>query len=306
MGIYNPDDTLKDADLEVKNPFQWMQQNLLPAMKAAGFSTKEQQLEFLERVFNRNAAETGALLGVNPGNVERTAASIKRSDSLNDATTKIDANDPYASLSKAFASLKDLGAALAGPSIPGIVTGLNGFAAALGFATSAVTSTHKNPDGSPEMLASAKDSTWAWLKSQSGLDKADAATLPSAKDSTWAWLKSQSGLDKADAATLPSNAAGRNFLGRDPRSPGPQSGSAYTPPSAPVVNANVTAPLTGVATVNVTNHVDVTGLVSTIMSSVKGQIEGIFRGLGSSGTNSDSGFDGRASVAYPDHVHGSH
>jgi hypothetical protein len=281
MGIYNPDDTLKDADLEVKNPFQWMQQNLLPAMKAAGFSTKEQQLEFLERVFNRNAAETGALLGVNPGNVERTAASIKRSDSLNDATTKIDANDPYASLSKAFASLKDLGAALGGPMIPSVVTGLNGFAAALGFATSAVTSTHKNPDGSPEMLDSAKDSTWAWLKSQSGLDKAAAATLPS-------------------------NAAGRSFLGRDPRSPGPQSGSAYTPPSAPVVNANVTAPLTGVATVNITNHADVTGLVSTIMSSVKGQIEGIFRGMGSAGTNGDSGHDGRASPSYPDHMHGSH
>ena len=164
MGIYGDDDRLKDADLEVRNPFQWMQQDLVPAMKAAGLCDQESQLEFLERVFNRNAAEPGALLGIKPGNVERTAASIKRSDSLNDATAKIDAADPYASLSKAFAALKDLGAALAGPSIPGIVSGLNAFSAALGFATSAITSAHKNPDGTPEMLDSAHDETWAKLK----------------------------------------------------------------------------------------------------------------------------------------------
>jgi hypothetical protein len=207
MGIYSADETLKDADLEVRNPFQWMQQNLMPAMVKAGFTTKEQQIEFVERIFNRNAAETGVLLGINPGNVERTAAAIKRSDSLADATSKIDASDPYASLSKAFASLKDLGAALGGPTIPGIVASLNAFADALGFATHSITSVHKKPDGTPEYLDSTHDGTWDAVR----------------------------GLFSSPASAKPLMSGSRSIVGRDPRSPssGPY---AYTPSSAPIVN----------------------------------------------------------------------
>jgi hypothetical protein len=157
-----------------------------------------------------------------------------------------------------------------------VISNLNAFAGALTWATDGISKTHLGPDGKPEMLDSAKDSTWAWLKS---------VIAPT-----------------ANATALPSNAAGRNFLGRDPRSP--QAGTlAYTPPSAPV-SVSVSAPLSGTATVNVVNNVNVMGLVETILSKVKGEIEGAFKSLGSAGTNSDSGFDGREHPAMPDHFHG--
>jgi hypothetical protein len=70
------------------------------------------------------------------------------------------------------------------------------------------------------------------------------------------------------------------------------------PVNLPAVNAS----LSGTATVNVTNHIDVTGLVQTIMSQVKGAIEGAFNTHVA--TNGDSGFDGRSNPSYPDHFHG--
>jgi hypothetical protein len=132
--------------------------------------------------------------------------------------------------------------------------------------------------------------------------------LDSAKDSTWAWLKAQSALDKAAAAGLPANAAGRSFLGRDPRSPGPQSGSAYTPPSAPV-SVNVAAPNVEVkSTTTVTlDGASIAAAVATrVEKMVTGALTSVFQSMGAAGTNSDSGHDGRASPSYPDHMHGSH
>jgi hypothetical protein len=88
---------------------------------------------------------------------------------------------------------------------------------ALNWATDGISKAHLGPDGKPEMLDSAKDSTWAWLKS---------IIAPS-----------------SEAKAAPSNAAGRNFLGRDPRSP--QAGTlAYTLPTAPV-SVSVAAPSVG-------------------------------------------------------------
>jgi hypothetical protein len=104
-----------------------------------------------------------------------------------------------------------------------------------------------------------------------------------------------------------------DIVGRDPRSPstGP---FAYTPVAAPpvTINSPITAPLSGTATVNVTNHVDVTGLVSTIMAQVKGEITGTLTGLMSGfrtgAGNSSAGFDGRSAPSTPDGstMHGGH
>jgi hypothetical protein len=282
MGIYGDDDKLKDAALAISNPFQWFQQDFMPALVKSGADTKGKQLEVMERLFSRNAAETGALLGINPGNVERTAASIGRANSLDQANASQNANDPFASLSQSIAAMKNFGAAFAGPMIPNVISGLSGFAGALDYATHSISATHLGADGKPEMLDSAKDSTWAWIKA--------SFAAP------------------AYAAAIPSNAAGRNFLGRDPRSPGPQSGLAYTPPSAPV-SVSVTAPLTGQANVNIAAvnvKIGDQSIVAIVEREIKGAIAGIFHSLGASGTNGDSGHDGRASPSYPDHFHGAH
>jgi hypothetical protein len=153
------------------------------------------------------------------------------------------------------------------------------FAGALNFATGSISKAHLGPDGKPEMLDSVKESD----------------------SSVWQWVKSNILALPAEAKGLPANAAGRQFLGRDPRSPGPQSGLAYTPPAVPV---NVSANLQGAATVNVENHVNVTGLVETIMSKIEGRITGMFKSMGAAGTNGPSGVDGRQSAVYPDHFHG--
>jgi hypothetical protein len=280
MGIYGDDDKLKDAALAISNPFQWFQQDFMPALVKSGADTKGKQLEVMERLFSRNAAETGALLGINPGNVERTAASIGRANSLDQANTNQNANDPFASLSQSIAAMKNFGAAFAGPMIPNVISGLSGFAGALDFATHSISATHLGADGKPEMLDSAKDSTWSWVKA--------SFAAP------------------AYAAALPSNAAGRNFLGRDPHSP--QSGTlAYTPPSAPV-SVNVSAPNVDVkSTTTVTlDGASIAAAVATrVEKMVTGAITSMFSSMGAAGTNGDSGHDGRASPVYPDHMHGS-
>jgi hypothetical protein len=278
MGIYGPDQKLKDSQLAISNPFKWMQETFMPALIKSGANTKGEQLEVLERLFSRNAAETGALLGINPGNVERTAASIGRVNSLDQANANQNANDPFAALSQSFAALKNFGAAIAGPTIPSVIWNLNAFAGALDWATGGISKAHLGADGQPEYLDSAKDSTWAAIRS--------ALAAPAA------------------AAVLPSNAAGRQFLGRDPRSPGPQSGLAYTPPPAPV-SVNVAAPNVDVkATTTVT--IDGNSVAAAIATRIEKMVSGMFANMGMAGTNGDSGHDGRSSPSYPDHMHGPH
>jgi hypothetical protein len=130
MGIYDKNKQLVDADLQLQNPFEWFQKDMMPAMLKAGFDTKDKQMEFLERIFNRNAAETGALLGINPGNVERTAQSIKQTDTGAQASAAIFANDPMAAARAVEASMANLASNL-GQSVPGITGGLNNLAGAL-------------------------------------------------------------------------------------------------------------------------------------------------------------------------------
>lgn len=290
MGILNPDNSPVDQDLLVTNPFEWFQQKMMPAMKASGFNTKEQQLGFLEKIFNRNAAETGALLGINPGNVERTGASIKRADFLNDATNKINENDPGAALGQAFASLKNLGASLAGPTIPSIISGLQGFSAALTAATG-VLNAKTALDVNKALFKDGVAPGWlSWIESN--------------------WQKDERLFPQGDRHG-PHGVAGPTPLavrGRDPRSP--QSGTlAYTPPSAPV-SVSVSSPLQGTATAkfgNVTVQVSGQSIAAAITGELRGVMEGMFHSLGLSGTNGSSGPDGRSSPAYPDHVmHGTH
>jgi phage-related protein len=102
----------------------------MPAMVKAGFDTKDKQTEFLERIFNRNAAETGALLGVNPLNVERTAQSIKNADTLGNASASVAANNPLVAMAQVGASLSNLASNL-GQSVPGITQGLTNLAGAI-------------------------------------------------------------------------------------------------------------------------------------------------------------------------------
>jgi hypothetical protein len=73
--------------------------------------------------------------------------------------------------------------------------------------------------------------------------------------------------------------------------------------------ANVSANLTGPATAkfgSVVVQVSGQSIAAAITGELRGVIEGLFRSMGSAGTNSDSGHDGRASPVYPDHMHGSH
>jgi hypothetical protein len=73
--------------------------------------------------------------------------------------------------------------------------------------------------------------------------------------------------------------------------------------------ANITAPLSGPAKVTtgpITISISGQSIVAALASEITAKIEGMFRNMGASGTNGDSGHDGRASAIYPDHMHGSH
>jgi hypothetical protein len=301
MGVYNPDKTLHNAELAISNPFEYFQKELMPKLVNAGITSKAKQLEFFEKIFSRNPAETGALLGINPGNVERTAASIGRVNSLDAANANQNTSDPYAALAQSIAALKNFGAAFAGPAIPGIISGLTGFAAGLDVATAKLTSIFGSKDKADinKALFGGDDKTPSWFK----------------------WIETNWGNDKRlfpdtnksgphGVVGPPGPAFGPAFpRGRNPRSP--QTGEfAYTPPSAPPnINANVNATLSGAATVKipaVTIQVSGQSIAAAIVSDVRGMIEGMFKGMGAAGTNSDSGHDGRSSPTYPDHMHGSH
>jgi hypothetical protein len=73
--------------------------------------------------------------------------------------------------------------------------------------------------------------------------------------------------------------------------------------------ANVSATLQGPAHVTtgpITLTVNGAAIVAALASEISAKIEGLFRGMGSAGTNGDSGFDGRVHPVYPDIMHGSH
>jgi hypothetical protein len=268
MGIYDENDKLQNQDQLVENPFKWMQETFMPALVKAGFTTQDQQIGEVEKLTSRNSAEVAALLGIRPGNVERTAAAIGRSDTLDDATKKIGDNDPLASMAKVQAGMGNLAAAFGGPFIPSITGGLSSLANALNW-TASLTKPHLGPDGKPLMLDSAHDETPDWLRS--------FATPSSSADKE---------------AIL-----GHQIAGRDPRSPssGPL---AYSPSIAAPPSVTV-APALTVSTLPVTVNVDNGGLFGKVTSYVDAKISAALSGVASSfqsgAQNSPSFHDSRMS-----------
>jgi hypothetical protein len=273
MGIYNQKDELVDKEGLVRDPMEWLQGNLIPKLKAAGFTTQESQIAEVEKLTSRNAAEAIALQGIRPGNIERTSAAIKRSDTLNDATQKIGDNDPLAAMAKVEAGMANLASAFAGPFIPSITGGLSHLADALNW-TSSLTKPHLGPDGKPLMLDSAHDETPDWLRS---------FATPSSS---------------ADKEAM----KGHQISRRDPRSP--SSGAlAYSPSIAAPPNVTV-QPALSVTTLPVSITVDNGGMVGAVTKLVDARITAALSGLmgsfRSGSGNSSAGFDGRSAPSTPD------
>jgi hypothetical protein len=305
MGIYDEHDELKNKDSLVQNPFEWMQNTFIPALKAAGFTTQDQQIEEVEKLTSRNSAEAAALLGIRPGNVERTAAAIGRADTLHDATTKIGANDPLAAQAQVTAGIANLATALGGPFIPQITGGLSNLAGGINAAADAL-KVHTLPDGGKEMLGGPNPVLKALNDKAAGLS-----------DSFWKWLIPSDkpllsggdihpeniapGLDPA-AKWIHDRAASWSGLPANPSGPHPVSGPIAAPPVT--ISSPIQAPLTGQASVNVTVNNNVTAAIQTVKSEILGEIRGMFAGMVNSikgaAMNAAASHDGRADPAPTD------
>jgi hypothetical protein len=281
MGIYDENDKLQNQDQLIENPFKWMQETFMPALVKAGFDTKDKQVAEVEKLTSRNSAEAAVLLGINPGNVERTAQSIRQADTLNQASAAITGNDPMAAMRASEAGLANLATALGGPFIPQITGGLSNLANALNW-TAGLTKTHIGPDGKPLTLDSAHDETGDWLRS--------FATPSSA----------------ADKEAM----HGHQISGRDPRSP--SSGLlAYSPSIAAPPSVTV-QPALSVTTLPISITVDNGGMLGAVTKLVDARITAALSGLAgmfkSGAGNSSAGFDGRSAPSTPDGsvMHGGH
>jgi hypothetical protein len=178
MGIYDDHDELVDKEGLVRDPMAWLQSQLIPKLKSAGFTTQESQIAEVEKLTSRNAAEAIALQGIRPGNVDRTSAAIQRSDTLNDATAKIGDNDPLAAMAKTEAGLANLASALGGPFIPSITSGLSNLASGVNAAAASF-KVYTNPETGKQELLDAPNPTLKAIN-----DKASDLN-----DRFWNWLK---------------------------------------------------------------------------------------------------------------------
>jgi hypothetical protein len=331
MGIYEENDKLQNQDQLIENPFKWMQETFMPALVKAGFDTKDKQVAEVEKLTSRNSAEAAVLLGINPGNVERTAQSIKQDDTLNQASAAITANDPRAAMRASEAGLANLASAFGGPFIPSITGGLSNLANALNW-TASLTKPHLGPDGKPLLLDSAHDETGDWLRSFatpsssadkepllghqiSGRDPQSPSTGPYAY-TPMAPARAYDPLSSIHAAgalmpipvsivNAPGSAAAPHVESAAPTRPYDPLSSIHAPSiaSPPVtISSPITAPRNGNAqvTVNINND----GIVASVTKIVDARIQGAFSGLMSmfkSGAgNSAASFDGRQSPQTPD------
>jgi hypothetical protein len=191
----------------------------------------------------------------------------------------LESSSPMAQFYKTLADSEVALAALGAVALPAAVAALQGFDMAVNGITkllSWTTHAHLGPDGRPEMLDSLGGG-------------AQAATLPTG-------LALHAALLNRPGAMANGGGPGDSFKGA----------VALPPPS---ITANVTAPLSGPATVHtgpITLTVSGQSIVAALASEITAKIEGLFRGMGSAGTNGDSGHDGRAGIAWPDHMNGSH
>jgi hypothetical protein len=190
----------------------------------------------------------------------------------------LEATSPMAQFYKTLADSEVALAALGAVALPAAVLALRGFDAAVNAITDMIS--HKayiGLDGKPEYLDSLNSGG------------AQAATLPTG-------LALRAALLNRPGALANGGGPGDSFKG-----------TVALPP--PNVTANISAPLSGPAHVT-TGPISLTvsgqSIVAALASEITAKIEGLFRGMGAAGTNSDSGHDGRSSPVYPDHMHGAH
>jgi hypothetical protein len=288
MGIYDDHDKLQNQDRLIENPFRWMQETFMPALVKAGFDTKDKQVGEVEKLTSRNSAEAAVLLGINPGNVERNAQSIRQADTLNQSSAAIFANDPMAAARAVESSMANLASAF-GQSVPSITGGLNNLAGAL------------------DWMAHINNAPWLkgmddFIKDHSIMGN-KTATDPGADARAELFRK----LNPTGAIGSGGN-SGPHGLAMIPNEP---SIAAHAAISAPPVNVNV-QPAVAMTTLPVTINVDNGGLFGKVTSYVDARISATLSGLksafNSSANNSSAGFDGRSAPSTPDGsiMHGSH
>jgi hypothetical protein len=285
MGIYDDHDKLQNQDQLIENPFKWMQETFMPALVKAGFTTKDQQVAEVEKLTSRNSAEAAVLLGINPGNVERTAQSIKQADTLNQASGAITANDPMAASRAVMASMSNLATAF-GQSVPSITGGLNNLAGALDW----VAHINDNP-----ALKGMDD----WIKSHQLVNKPGSDPGADARADLYHKLNPTGSIGTPSPSHGPyanGGGPGDSFKGA----------IAMPPPSVTV------APALTVTTLPVTVNIDNGGMLGAVTKLVDAKITaalgGLFGSLRGGTANSSAGFDGQSHPAVPDSsvMHGAH
>jgi hypothetical protein len=272
-------DEIKDGKIA-----DWFLDTVGPAIKEK-YGDKMTTADLMQESYKLFGQQTGQRLGLmylsNEAQRERDVA-IKNGVDPNSVYKGIGDKDLGANVSNLGASIAGLAQVVGGPAVPQAIEGLHLLTGAIQGMTGLAAS---NPLTAKSMLGAVFGPSLFM------------AAFDAAKDQAvnlWNHLPS-----------LPASGGGPSPHGRDPRSPssGPY---AYVPPSAPV---NVTAPLTGQANVNIAAvnvKIGDQSIVAIVEREIKGAIAGIFHSLGASGTNGDSGHDGRASPSYPDHFHGAH
>ena len=285
-----------DADTFRTDPMKSIG-DIIEAMKAHGLTSESQQRDEIAGLFgNRNAQQMAQTLAFQYQRLARGAQGISNTNDIGATSADLLANNPYTQWNQFTSATTNAGAALGANLMPAATQALNSLTANIN-AMAKVFGGDTSNSALHDAIFGPKDAQKDWL--QKLQDKVGNNPIAHADQAIGNWLYDRASLWGQHPDTfVPGPGAAHLISGRDPRSPstGPY---AYTP-AAPSVSAN----LNGTAIVNVTNNVNVTGLVETILSRVKGEIEGAFKSMGAGGTNGDSGHDGRAGPTYPDHVSG--
>jgi hypothetical protein len=133
---------LVNSELFASNPFQWVRQNLVPALERSGVDLKNSDaVSKAIAKLSRNTMATGMLTRMvqQRDQIERLIELYKGAQgtaAANDAAT----NDPYIAFSGLINSLKMLSESVIGPLMPAIVAGLNGMAGGITTLSEAIRS----------------------------------------------------------------------------------------------------------------------------------------------------------------------
>jgi hypothetical protein len=271
VGLYDDDLQFKFQDDFLHNPSEAFRK-MGDALKAHGFDSEEEMAKEIGKIAsNTNVGELIAKSIMGLPQLQRTENAIRGAQSGADAAKTLMDTDPAQAWNRVLAGITNLGAAFTGPQMSGITAGLNSFADSL---NSAIGPTKSFAEGlvslqawfdRNNMLAREKADTPEKRKADE-----DAIAGKSFVDTLkyiWngpqvapagnpLWNGGGPGASFKGAAPLPvvivggingeaahhalldhnlgDGPPGRQFAGRDPRSPstGPY---AYTPPTSPVV-----------------------------------------------------------------------